>query len=193
MSTALAVIPTARPATQYTLQLKTQGTKPTITVEQAALRLVQAYQHCVEQYLETPKLWDTDLTVDADAPESVEGLQACIDQGYLPVSPLHSETSIYGEPGNLWFRWFHDCGHLLTGCEMDYLGELKLARAQLDDVQRGIQELYPDLPPSDYGLCIALYVADSAGQSEYHEDHGHFPEDQRAFVLDVLRQWGWRV
>lgn len=178
---------------KYSLEIRPTGcARPNIPISTAALYLVRAYGMVVQKYKNTvPKFDGIKLCIRKDAPETMKGLLADVEAGYLAVSPEHSDQSIYGQIGNMWFRWMHDMGHVATGLRMHHKGEVELARYQLADVILGLQA--QGLPEKDVAFCAALYMADSAGQSDYLDVHGDFPVDQREFVKDTVTQWGWVV
>ena len=178
---------------EYTLELRPTGcARPTIPVDMAALQLVRAYKMIVSKYRHTiPKFKDIKLAVSASAPETMKGLQEDLEQGKLRVSPEHSSQSLYGDVGNLWFRWFHDMGHLATGLRMHHKGETDLAKLQLSDVYTALSTL--GMSDTNVSFCAALYMADSAAQSDHLVQRGEFPVDQKQFVLDTVQAWGWEV
>jgi hypothetical protein len=110
----------------------------------------------------------------ANAPETFEDLRrAFATLGYIPVSTIGCETSIYGDASvNLAFRAWHDATHLAHGLGFNASDEIAVAHIQCASA------------------CIArdkaLLWADVAGQVRYFEAFGEFPNDQTAFVLDYI-------
>ena len=109
-----------------------------------------------------------------NAPETYEDLgRAFATLGYIPVSTLACETSIYGDAKvNLAFRAWHDATHLEHGLGFTPGDEIGVARIQC--ASAGIAR------------DKALLWADIAGQVRYFEAFGEFPNDQTAFVLDYV-------
>ena len=109
-----------------------------------------------------------------NAPETYEDLrQAYASLGYIPVSPIGCETSIYGDARvNLASRAWHDATHLQHGLGFNASDEIAVARIQC--ASAGIAR------------DRALLWADIAGQVRYFETFGEFPNDQKAFVLDYV-------
>jgi|SRR5690554_4129408 len=177
----------------YSVEVRPRGcARPSITPEYAALQLVRAYKMVVSKYRHCiPEFQDVKLQVSVQAPETLKGLEADLAEGKVRVSPEHSAHSLYGDVGNLWFRWMHDMGHLHTKQRMHHEGEVRLATVQYNDVAMALHTL--GMKDKDVGFCLALYLADSAGQSDYLDKHGEFPEDQRTFVLNTVKAWGWEV
>lgn len=112
--------------------------------------------------------------VSENVPETFDDLRkAHALLGYIPVSSIGCETSIYGDASvNLAFRAWHDATHLGHGLGFTPNDEKDVARLQC--ASAGI--------PRDK----ALLWADIAGQVEYFERFGDFPNDQTSFVLDYL-------
>ncbi|AUV61712.1 hypothetical protein HOS76_gp18 [Pseudomonas phage Henninger] len=145
----------------------------------AACLLVNAYRECITEYR---ALLPLALSISKDAPDTFAKLQAGAASGQLVVSPEHSETAIYGGAGNITFRVFHDYGHLLYGKEFETSQECELARIQWVDLK-------VHLPVEWHDICHVVYFADTCKQSEYEASTGHFPKDQRAFVLEILNDY----
>lgn len=102
----------------------------------------------------------------------------------LHVSSAFSEKSIYGLTGNVQFRIAHDLAHIKHALGFTVDAELILAEEHWAELRKSI-------PIRWRPLCQAIYLADTVSQSLYYERHGKFPEDQRAFVHDILRNQGW--
>lgn len=109
-----------------------------------------------------------------NAPETFEDLRrAFATLGYIPVSTIGCETSIYGDARvNLAFRAWHDATHLEHGLGFNPNDEVAVAHIQC--ASAGIAR------------DRALLWADIAGQVRYFEAFGEFPNDQKAFVLDYV-------
>lgn len=182
---------TTKRVSTYTSPLrKTSGPPTALTLDEAALYLVRCYRVWTQAKIKSnPNLRGLRLTVDSKAPETLQELRECVSKGYLPVSPKHSETAIYGQLGNVIFRWFHDLGHVLAGLGMTFEEEVRLAELQLADISA---ILYGSgLPYQDRNFVLAAYLADTAAQSDYHNEHGEFPADQTVHVIQCLKDWGW--
>lgn len=141
-----------------------------------AAKLVEAYKMQIAEYQTVMPLA---LGVSDEAPDNYEALKAEAKQGKLRVSSEFSDTAIYGLAGNVTFRVFHDYGHLLYDAEFTTEQEESLARTQWLDVQRYIDPAWRD-------LCKVVYLADTVEQSLFEARTGHFPVDQKAFVLGHL-------
>ena len=183
-------VPTQR-LSQYSLPIKNRGTEPHgMQVHDAALVLVPAFQRTVRMYREThPALKNLRLLVRRESPETLPELLAEVKRGSLTVTYLHSETSIYGVPGNVWFRWHHDLGHVITGLETKYRDELALAELQLWHIAEAINGR--GLSYQQRAFVLACYMADTAAQADHYQEFGGFPDDQAAHVHQCLKDWGW--
>lgn len=108
------------------------------------------------------------------APETFDALRrAYASLGYIPISTIGLETSIYGDARvNLAFRAWHDATHLQHGLGFNASDEIAVAHIQC--ASAGIAR------------DRALLWADIAGQVRYFETFGEFPNDQKAFVLDYI-------
>lgn len=105
------------------------------------------------------------------------------EAGRLTVSRENCATSIYPQPNdNLWFRFVHDMGHLLYQCEFDYAGETELHRRLWAWIET--TPLFWSLTREEQRWVWLVYLADTQGQTDYYEEHGSFPVDQAAFVID---------
>ena len=102
----------------------------------------------------------------------------------LKISGAHSEKSIYGLTGNVLFRTAHDLAHIKHKRGFTTQDELILAEMHWNELRDCIQGKWRP-------MCQAIYLADTVSQSLYFERYGEFPEDQRAFVHDILRNQGW--
>lgn len=144
----------------------------------AAQKLVEAYGKCIEEYRSVLQL--VDIKIAADAPCTYEQLTMEYDRDrILRVTEAFSSTAIYGVAGNVTFRVFHDCGHLLYDAEFTTVQEVSLAKTQWLDVARYIEKGWQE-------ICKVVYMADTVEQSLYEAKHGKFPEDQKGFVLGHL-------
>lgn len=142
----------------------------------AAALLVEAYKLQITEY---QKLLPLKTGIHHDAPSSYEQLKADAMEGRLNVSPAFNTTSIYGAAGNIAFRVFHDYGHLLYGCRFTTPEEIMLAKGQWLDIKHHI-------PAEWQAVCKVVYLADTVEQSAFEAQTGHFPHDQKAFVLEAL-------
>lgn len=162
----------------------TQSNASRFILAQAASHLVTAYRLAIQEYRSILPL---DLRVSDDAPESFEELKTNARAGFLAVTPAHSETAIYGASGNATFRIFHDYGHLLYGRHFTTEDEVKLAMFQWGDIKDYIA-------PEWLSICHCVYFADTLEQTRYESTHGHFPANQKEFVLGFLASFlaGWK-
>lgn len=144
------------------------------TLSAAAAHLVDAYKKVTAEYLrDYPRL---NIKVTQDGVSSFGELFHGFANGTLVINTSHSETCIYGRDGNVAFRTMHDLGH----CVGHYLfiadDEVALALEQWPAVKA-------HLPEAWVGICERVYLADTVGQTEFEVKHGHFPADQKAFVM----------
>lgn len=147
-----------------------------LTVQTCAEYLVTAY---ITVAAELREQVGVHVQVDSHAPETFEQLKADAANGFLFISPEHSDTAIYGTGGNEAFRIMHDLGHLSTGLSFSTADEVALALHQWEQVRLHI--------PRDWReRCQAVYQADTIMQSLYCERHGVFPVNQTEFVLAAL-------
>lgn len=143
-----------------------------------AEKLVAAYKAQIEEY-QTLGAKPLELGISDNAPSTFEELCEEAKQGRLVVTTEHSKTAIYGLAGNVTFRVFHDFGHLIYNMEFSVIDEVALAEIQWQDIKHRIE-------PEWRELAAVVYYADTVYQSRYEAEHGKFPEDQKAFVLDHL-------
>lgn len=119
-----------------------------------------------------------------DAPDGYDRLRAAYRQSKrtgvaLPVSNLYCDRTIYGDADtNVAMRFWHDVHHVERGCDFSALEEVELALWHLDVLCRH------GLEPT--GLSWRLLHADLVGQTYCSALLGHFPDDQRQFVLDCV-------
>ncbi|CBZ41975.1 hypothetical protein PsPphi15_gp02 [Pseudomonas phage phi15] len=144
----------------------------------AAQKLVEAYGKLIPDYRK--ELGIVDLKVAADAPCTYEALRLEYERDrVLRVTDAFSSTAIYGIAGNVTFRVFHDCGHLLYDAEFTTEQEVSLAKTQWLDIA-------PVIEPEWRSICKVVYMADTVEQSLYEARTGKFPDDQKGFVLGHL-------
>lgn len=143
-----------------------------------AEKLVAAYKAQIEEY-QTLGAKPLELGISDSAPSTFEALCEEAKQGKLTVTTEFSNTAIYGIAGNVTFRVFHDFGHLIYNKEFTTRDEVALAKLQWQDIRIRIE-------PEWRELANVVYTADTVAQSQYEAEHGKFPEDQKAFVLDRL-------
>lgn len=169
-------------------------------IEQAAFNLSVLYRHAAHNLVEALankgiKLNHRCPRVTAGQPHVVEGPLALLDMrhkvqetGQLWVSSDFSDQTIYPEPSdNHWFRFVHDMGHLLYDCGFDSEGEAKLHPLLWQWL--ATVPGFHSLTPQEQRWCWAVYMADTQGQSDYFDEHGEFPEDQRAFVITKAKEY----
>ena len=109
-----------------------------------------------------------------NAPQTFDALRrAYASLGYIPISTIGFETSIYGDVRvNLAFRAWHDAMHIAH--DLSFAPEDEIAVARIQCASAGIAR------------DKALLWADIAGQVRYFETFGEFPNDQTSFVLDYV-------
>ena len=146
-----------------------------------AEKLVAAYKAQIAEY-QTLGAKPLELGISDSAPSTFEALCEEAKQGRLTVTTEHSKTAIYGLSGNVTFRVFHDCGHLLYNKEFTTDDEVDLATMQWQDIKHRID-------PEWRELASMVYYANTVYQSRYEAEHGEFPKDQKAFVLDKLNAY----
>lgn len=101
--------------------------------------------------------------------------------GTLWVSSDFCEGTIYETASdNHWFRFIHDMGHILYGCEFDYAGETRLHGSLWQWIESCPQ--FWALTSEQQRWVKAVYLADTQGQTEYFELFGVFPNNQAEFV-----------
>lgn len=154
-----------------------------VELQHIAHLLVRAYKLCITDYLHTGKIKaDTRffaVPTQAQAPQTLAELRECYAEGVLPIAEEFSEHSIYGRRGNVIFRAWHDCGHLIYRLEMTAEDEKLLATTQWFDIERFIPDYAKD-------ACYKVYFADTLAQTHYCELTGNFPVRQDLFVQDVV-------
>lgn len=154
-----------------------------VELQHIAHLLVRAYKLCITDYLHTGKIKaDTrffTVPTQAQAPQTLAELRECYAEGVLPIAEEFSEHSIYGRRGNVIFRAWHDCGHLIHGKEMDAKDEKDLAAL-------GWLGLYRFIPVEYHTQASLVYLADTWAQTHYCELTGRFPVRQDLFVQDVV-------
>ena len=118
-------------------------------------------------------------TVSDHAPDTFNDLIEN-SQGTLTVWAGASDNTIYGDPTvNHAFRAWHDHIHLRYGLGFTIPEEIEVAKIQAS------------ILPDRLGDII---LAEVAGQANYLKEHGHFPEDQKAFINQYLTDlWGFKV
>lgn len=93
--------------------------------------------------------------------------------GSLPVFSGNCERTIYGSREANWaFRAWHDRLHVQLQAGFDRVGEERVARSQVMELERA---------GADESDVLAVWY-DVAGQFLYAERFGGFPEDQASFV-----------
>ena len=122
---------------------------------------------------------------EADLPTIDLGLAGFIaavrESRQLAVSSEFCSTAIYPQvTDNLWFRYVHDMGHMLYGCEFDYAGESCLHPLLWNWIETSPTFWALSLEEQRWVWCV--YHADTQGQTDYFEETGEFPDDQAAFV-----------
>jgi hypothetical protein len=143
----------------------------------ASLELANAFKE-----LEEALPFDAGFIAQENAPSSYkelrENMRWAINEGIAyPVWSGESDNTIYPTPtDNHRFRFAHDYYHYLLAKEFTPQGEMY--------VHEYIEQLLKDLGVS--ALARALYLADSEGQTKYHEAIGQFPVNQRQFAIDTV-------
>lgn len=153
-----------------------------VELQHIAHLLVRAYKLCITDYLHTGKIKaDTRffaVPTQAQAPQTLAELRECYAKGVLPIAEEFSEHAIYGSRGNVIFRAWHDCGHLIFDTEMSASDEKDLAALQWIHISRFI--------PADMQTIVSyVYLADTWAQTHYCELTGRFPVRQDLFVQDI--------
>jgi hypothetical protein len=118
------------------------------------------------------------------APDTYEKLKAHLDlTKCMVVWSGASESTIYACPEANWaFRAWHDWCHYTGRHEFTPGGE----RAVFEMQKLHLLLLYGDCATTR--RWIDILRAEVIGQQEYFYEHGHYPEDQRAFVEAELRK-----
>lgn len=122
--------------------------------------------------------------VSEQAPATYHELMAHMarNDGRLCVWSGASDQTIFAHPAVNWaFRAWHDYYHWKDRQPFTVVGELMVAFAQCDDIER----LFPEHPRLK--VWQALVMAEVVGQREYADAHGgRFPTDQHGFVAAWL-------
>lgn len=102
----------------------------------------------------------------------------------IPVWSGASEHTIWRtKRENYVFRAWHDHEHLRTGIGFSHAEESSLADIALRSARLA------GVSPA----ALRILNAELRGQVEHHAEHGVFPENQRAFVIDYLNCWPERA
>lgn len=103
----------------------------------------------------------------------------CIDRKRpFPISREGNDTAVYGAPANLAFRFWHDYLHYSRREGVGLLSELRIAR------------IHREAAESAFGkgsLEARILYADVAAQALHYAASGKFVEDQRSFLMDMVR------
>lgn len=120
--------------------------------------------------------------VSEHAPPTFDQLTAHLDAGKrMVVFSGGSDVTIYADPEVNWhFRAWHDWCHWRGNHPFSLAGETAVFRMQAEH----LIGLYGNGP--DVQRWIRIIHAEIVGQAEFYEVHGHFPEDQYAFVVAYL-------
>lgn len=103
--------------------------------------------------------------------------------GIIVVWSGASEHTIFGDPEiNYAFRAWHDWCHWRGRSDFSPSGEMGVAHMQCEH----FITLYGDTPRTRRWCKIV--EAEIIGQMRYREQHGEFPIDQYAFVVDYLNK-----
>lgn len=119
-----------------------------------------------------------DVVPESEAPDTLDKLIDLVAKtGRIAVSDAHSEHTIFADPAyNYAFRAWHDWTHWRYRAPFTLEGERDTAAHQIIDIGRIF----------GYGQSFKkfaeLIAAEVAGQAEYFEKWGEFPQDQVAFV-----------
>lgn len=129
------------------------------------------------------KLFPTGYDVSEDAPDTLDKLRDHVARtGRMVVDSGNSDHTIFADPEVNWaFRAWHDHCHLRGDYGFNLHDECSVAREQISDIRK----LYGHGPIADR-MC-ALIWAEVVGQAQYEKRNGYFPENQRSFDLDYLR------
>lgn len=127
------------------------------------------------------RLFPTGYDVAEEAPATLEQLNAHIAAtGRMLVWSGASERTIFDDAEtNYAFRAWHDWCHWKGQLPFNEEGERAAYAMQLDH----LRTVYGERPEWE-----AILHAEVVGQFDYAAEHGHFPEDQRAFVASYLQQ-----
>jgi hypothetical protein len=120
--------------------------------------------------------------VSDDAPDTYEKLKAHLDlTKQMVVWSGGSETTIYADKEvNYAFRAWHDWCHYTGRHAFTVVGERAVFAMQCSHLILFYGDCYQTR------LWIKLLRAEVIGQQEHFYKHGHYPNDQRAFVLAYL-------
>jgi len=124
------------------------------------------------------RLFPCGFLVAEDAPQSYEELIARLNAG-LPMLVYSggSDQTIYGDPEvNYAFRAWHDWCHWRGQFDFSLAGEIATFQMQA----KHLVAIFGDDQRTRWWINI-LY-AEVIGQREFYDEHGCFPENQRAFV-----------
>lgn len=115
-----------------------------------------------------------------DAPSTLEDVEAYRkEHGVLAVWSGGSERTIWPTPEhNYAFRALHDMIHGKYGHSFTIYGEQATAR----DTEKCLRRVAPHLTDEDHR---ALWF-EVVGQVLYEAHHGHFPDDQAAFIAACM-------
>jgi hypothetical protein len=106
-----------------------------------------------------------------DGPTALAEINAvyCQRDRFFPVNVEGSERTVFTDPiVNLLFRAWHDIGHAVLQAEFDREGEVQVAQWQAARLA---------------GIDRTILTADVVDQFDYYASHGHWLDDQRAFVI----------
>ena len=121
-------------------------------------------------------------TVSDDAPETFDELVKVSEQrGQIVVWNGESDNTIFGEPEFNWaFRAWHDSAHIRTGAGFTLDGEKMACEQQIEDM---FQRYGKSERTERWAQMIRIEVI---GQAVHFEQTGDFPDDQVAFMNDML-------
>lgn len=121
-----------------------------------------------------------DLTDDATCP-TLEALQRSFYHGSRPaVWRGESDNTIYGDAEVNWnARAWHDWHHAMGGYDFTLGGERMTAEAQAQDLIK----LYGRTEQTTQ--MVTLLLTEVIGQAEFFDSKRSFPEDQRAFTIQM--------
>lgn len=118
-----------------------------------------------------------------DAPHTFEALKAHLDAGRrLVVWAGGSQGTVYADPCvNYAFRAWHDWSHWSGNHDFSLDGEIATCEMQC----RQLVGSFGDTVRTK--RWCAIIRAEIIGQGLYYHRHKRFPEDQRAFVREYVR------
>jgi hypothetical protein len=121
--------------------------------------------------------------VAADAPQTFESLKAHLDaRRRLVVWSGGSQATIYGELRvNYAFRAWHDWCHWQGNHDFSLEGEIATCEMQC----RQLKQRFDDA--ENVNRWCDIIRAEIVGQGQFYQRHKRFPDDQRGFVLEYLR------